>query len=180
VSQAFPRRAHHGELRLQPAALALFVALGLLGILHHEMWRDELEIWLIARDSDSLRHLLHNMRTEGHPALWYLLVYAVSRLSSDPISMQLLHLAIGCCSVGLILRYAPFSDVSHAASALAQQHGESVVMILSISPDAFEKAWPTFLESSDVYMRLAAGFDGAIVGDENYVVVWVDRMGNAR
>jgi hypothetical protein len=71
-------------------------------------------------------------------------------------------------------------DVLHAASALAQQHGEPVVMILSISPDAFEKAWPTFLESSDVYMRLAAGFDGAIVGDENYVVVWVDRMGNAR
>lgn len=97
------------ERALLPAALALFVALGLLGILQHEMWRDEAEIWFIARDSDSLRHLFHNMRTEGHPALWYLLVYAVSRLSSDPLSMQLLHLTISCCSVGLILRYAPFS-----------------------------------------------------------------------
>jgi len=97
------------ERALLPSALALFVALGLLGILHHEMWRDEAEIWLIARDSGSLRDLFHNMRAEGHPALWYLLVYAVSRLSSDPISMQLLHLAIACGSAGLILRCAPFS-----------------------------------------------------------------------
>lgn len=93
---------------LLPAAMGLFVVLGLVGILHHEMWRDELEIWLIARDSDSLRHLFHNMRTEGHPALWYLLVFAVSRLSSDPLSMQLLHLAIASTSVALILRHAPF------------------------------------------------------------------------
>jgi hypothetical protein len=75
------------ERALLPAALALFVALGLVGILHHEMWRDEAEIWLIARDSGSLRELFRNMHTEGHPALWYLLVYTVSRLSSNPISM---------------------------------------------------------------------------------------------
>jgi hypothetical protein len=71
-------------------------------------------------------------------------------------------------------------DVMRAASALALQRGEPVLMILSISPDAFEAAWPTFLESSDVYMRMAAGFDGAIVGDENFVVVWVERRGKAR
>jgi hypothetical protein len=29
-------------------------------------------------------------------------------------------------------------------------------------------------------MRFAAGFDGAIVGDENFVVVWVEPMGKAR
>jgi hypothetical protein len=97
------------ERALLPAALALFAVLGLLGILHHEMWRDEAEIWLIARDSSSLRQLFHNMRTEGHPALWYLLVYAASRLSRDPIAMQLVHLAIACGSTALILRYAPFS-----------------------------------------------------------------------
>ena len=39
------------------AALCLFVLLGLIGILHHEMWRDELEIWLLARDSGSMREL---------------------------------------------------------------------------------------------------------------------------
>ena len=87
----------------------LFVVLGLIGILHHEMWRDELEIWLIARDSHSLGSLFHNMRTEGHPALWYLLVFALTRLSDNPASMQLLHLAISAGSVALILRFAPFS-----------------------------------------------------------------------
>jgi hypothetical protein len=71
-------------------------------------------------------------------------------------------------------------DVVHAAAALAQQQGEPVVMILSISPDAFEAALPALLQSSDVYMRFAAGFDGAIVGDENFVVVWVEPMGKAR
>ena len=43
-------------------ALCLFVLLGLIGILHHEMWCDELEIWLLARDSGSVRELFENIK----------------------------------------------------------------------------------------------------------------------
>jgi DNA-binding Xre family transcriptional regulator len=51
--------------------LLVFFVLGFLGILNHAMWRDELNGWLIARDSPSLTNFWNNIRYEGHPILWY-------------------------------------------------------------------------------------------------------------
>lgn len=93
------------------AVVALFVAVGSLGLLHHEMWRDELEIWLIARDSASLPELFVNMGTEGHPALWYLLVFALTRLTGQPVAMQLLNLIAGAGAVLIFYRHAPFGRI---------------------------------------------------------------------
>lgn len=87
----------------------LFLALGLAGIANHEMWRDELEIWLIARDSGSLGQLFHNMSTEGHPAVWYLLNFLLTRFTTNPVAMQLLNLAIGTMVAALFFRRAPFT-----------------------------------------------------------------------
>jgi len=88
---------------------ALFLALGLVGIANHEMWRDELEIWLIARDSGSLGQLFDNMGTEGHPAVWYLLNFLLTRFTTNPLAMQLLNLAIGTATAALFFRHAPFT-----------------------------------------------------------------------
>ncbi len=90
------------------AVLAAFVGLGLAGVLHHEPWRDELEIWLIARDSASLAALLRNMGTEGHPVLWYLVNFALTRVTHDPLAMQLANLAIGSAAALVFFRAAPF------------------------------------------------------------------------
>jgi len=75
----------------------------------HELWRDELHSWLIARDSHSLPELLHHKRHEGHPALWYLILFAVTRLSDSPRAMQLIHLLVATASIFLLLRFSPFS-----------------------------------------------------------------------
>jgi len=90
------------------AVLAAFLGLGFVAVLHHEPWRDEIEIWLIARDSASLGELLHNMRTEGHPVLWYLLNFGLTRFTRDPLAMQLTNLAIGAAAALLFFRAAPF------------------------------------------------------------------------
>ena len=71
--------------------LVLFLVLGFVGVLNHELWRDEAEIWIIARDSGTLSELLVNMGTEGHPALWYLLNFLLTRATTDPLAMQLLQ-----------------------------------------------------------------------------------------
>ncbi len=91
--------------------VGLFLALGLVGVLNHEMWRDELEIWLIARDSPSLGDLVRNLRTEGHPALWYLLNFALTRVTDIPLAMQLLNLSLGAAAVALFVLYAPFGTL---------------------------------------------------------------------
>jgi hypothetical protein len=90
------------------AVVLAFVAIAAVGVWNHEMWRDELEIWLIARDSGSLPELLRNMGTQGHPALWYLTIWLVARVTSNPLGMQCLSVLIGAASVWIVYRHAPF------------------------------------------------------------------------
>lgn len=93
------------------AIVSIFIVLGIIGIARHEMWRDELQAWLIARDSVSLIDLFRNLRYEGHPGLWHLMIYACIKLKKEPFVMQLLHLAIASTSVFLIVRYSPFTNL---------------------------------------------------------------------
>lgn len=85
-----------------------FLALALVGVLHHEIWRDEAEIWLIARDSSGPVDLVRNMRTQGHPVLWYALNFVLARFATDPLAMQLLHVVLATAAVLVFLLYAPF------------------------------------------------------------------------
>ncbi len=89
--------------------IILFAVLGLIGILNHSMWRDELNPWLIVRDSDSLGNLIANIRYEGHPLLWYFSLGILRRIVDNPIIMQIFHLGITVVSVTLFCLYSPFS-----------------------------------------------------------------------
>jgi hypothetical protein len=89
--------------------LIVFFILGGLGIRHHDMWRDELQAWMIALHSHSLRELYAYLKYESHPPLWYLLLAGLQKFSSNPISMQWLHLWIASLNAWLILRFAPFA-----------------------------------------------------------------------
>ena len=69
------------------------------------MWFDELQAWNIARASHSLGDLYTNLRYEGHPILWYLPLYALTRFTGNPHSMQVVQWAVAtgdvrarCCS----------------------------------------------------------------------------------
>lgn len=88
---------------------ALYFTLALIGILHHELFIDEAHHWLLARDSHSLPELFANTRIEGHPLIWSVLLYVVTRFTTDPLGMQLLHILISTTAVWLFLRKAPFS-----------------------------------------------------------------------
>ena len=74
--------------------LALFAVLLGLVTWRHEMWIDEMQAWLIARDSHSLAALFHQLHYEGHPALWYLLLYIPAHLSANAAVMQAMNYAV--------------------------------------------------------------------------------------
>ena len=93
-----------------PAVLALaFTAV--LGVLmtRHEMWRDEMMAWLMARDAMTPSQVFSLIKYEGHPALWYLMMWPFAHLSWNPAWMQALHASIAGAAVFVLLRYAPFS-----------------------------------------------------------------------
>ena len=87
----------------------VFACLSLIGVLHHEMWRDELQVWTLARDSSSVADLWRNMRTECHPMLWHTLVWVLTRFARNPVAMQYLHWLIGVASVYVFVRCSPFT-----------------------------------------------------------------------
>ena len=91
-----------------------FFCLVLVGLLRHEMWRDELQAWMIARDSSSIPNLIANLRYEAHPPLWYFLLFVITRFTSNPVSMQCLHLCIATLCISIFLCYSPFSRLQKA------------------------------------------------------------------
>ena len=71
------------------------------------MWRDEIQAWLLARESPWPWDIFHTIRYEGHPALWHLLLWLPSHLSSNPAWMQIIHVAIATFSAWMLWRHSP-------------------------------------------------------------------------
>ncbi|MGC1307855.1 MAG: hypothetical protein WA885_11535 [Phormidesmis sp.] len=96
-------------LTVENILIAAFVLLGIIGISHHELWRDEAQAWLLARDSQSLLDLFYNARYEFHPLLWHLCLYPLAKIIPYPWVMQAFHLLLATGSIVLIVKTSPFS-----------------------------------------------------------------------
>lgn len=86
----------------------LFASILLFLIPLHEMWGDELQAWLIGKNSSTFFELISNSRYEGSGALWHLMLYFLAKFF-PPESMQYLHLIISTASVYLIMKHSPFT-----------------------------------------------------------------------
>ena len=89
----------------------LFLTVSAFTASSHEMWRDEIQAWLIARDSGSVLDLFAHLKYEGHPGLWHLCLMPLTRITHSPIIMQGFHLLITGTTVYLFVRYAPFNPL---------------------------------------------------------------------
>jgi hypothetical protein len=87
----------------------IFITAAAFLIVRHEMWGDEIQAWLLIKDVGSFKELLGHLRQELHPLLWYALIYPLKFITKNPEIMKPLHLLIGCTTVYLFCRYAPFS-----------------------------------------------------------------------
>ncbi len=98
-------------LKSQWTYITLFAILGLLGIINHSMWRDEMNVWLIAKYSHNLANFWDNINYDrGHPGLWHCLVAIAFHIVDNPIAMQILHWLIGLSAVLLLWLFAPFTQ----------------------------------------------------------------------
>jgi hypothetical protein len=88
---------------------SIFFSLSIIGILNHEMFRDELQAWMIAANSPSLASMFRVLRYEGHPGIWHLCLFGISRITRDPLSMQVFHICLSTIAVYLFARFSPFS-----------------------------------------------------------------------
>ncbi len=86
----------------------LYGMINLIMVLRHEPWRDEAQAWLISKDL-SVLGIFQQMKYEGHPCLWHLLLAPFSKSSLPLITINFISLFIMCAAAFLFLRYAPFS-----------------------------------------------------------------------
>lgn len=85
---------------------ALHLAVGLAA---HAMWRDEIQAWLIVRDSASLPQLIGNLAYEGHPLGWYLILWPLTWFGSNPELMQVAQALCALAVATLLIWRGPFS-----------------------------------------------------------------------
>ena len=90
---------------------AVFLVLSIILITRHELWRDEIQAWMIGAETHSISEFIKEMRGgQGHPYLWNAMLAFISHLITDNIeSMKVLHLAISTANIFLFLKYAPFN-----------------------------------------------------------------------
>lgn len=109
-----PRRS---TLQQRDALLVLvFFGVGLLGVSQHEMWRDELRGWLIARDRAG--DLLGFLAYEGHPPLWYVAIIPLVHLGLPVGSLGVMNVVAGTAAIALVAAYAPFTRAQKVLLAL--------------------------------------------------------------
>ena len=84
--------------------LLVYFIVSLVGICHHELWLDESQHFLLARDSHSISEFAYICRNEGHPYFWVTLLYIITRFTNNPFYMQLLHVLISCLAVWMLCK----------------------------------------------------------------------------
>ncbi|MGF1460270.1 MAG: hypothetical protein ACFBSG_14750 [Leptolyngbyaceae cyanobacterium] len=180
-------------------AIAIAAVLSFITLLQHPMWRDEINVWLIARDSPSLAALIENIHYDrAHPGLWHLTVAAVQSLFDAPIAMQIWHWLIGLGSLVLFWRlsrfalwqkwlftfgYLPFYEYW----VIARNYGIAMLLLFAICaiwPARQRAYWPiaglvVLLANSNVYalwmaIALVVTLALEIVGHAKWHDRWLD------
>jgi hypothetical protein len=110
------------------ATLAWILLVGLVAS-QHEMWRDEADGWLYARDGDFSR-IVDWTRHAGTPALWYFVVAPLARSGLPAESQQVLHLMIAAAALAVFLRWAPLTRVTKLLAAFGYFLGYEYAVIV--------------------------------------------------
>jgi hypothetical protein len=88
---------------------AILTAIAVVRALTHVMWRDELEVFMLAQGHASLFDLFRALDYTGHPGLWPTLVWLIAKAASDPFWMQVAHTVLAVAVSAIVYRWAPFS-----------------------------------------------------------------------
>lgn len=87
--------------------VAYVVFNGLL-LIRHEQWRDEANVWLMAGELSPMQ-LFGEIRYQGHPCLWYLLVMPFAKLGLPFQTIGVISLGIMTVTAGIFVWKTPFS-----------------------------------------------------------------------
>lgn len=85
----------------------IYITLLIITIFKHEPWADEAQAWLLARDTNPFDLIFKNLRYEGHPALWYMILIIPAKILPYR-AISVISAIIAISGVFLLLYRSPF------------------------------------------------------------------------
>ena len=89
-------------------AFAAVLILNLVLTIRHEMWCDEAQAWLLARDMGPLS-IFSKLSYEGHPFLWFYILMPFAKAGVPYSFIKAISFCIITIAVWILLFYSPFS-----------------------------------------------------------------------
>ena len=80
----------------------------------HEPWRDEANVWLMGRELSPIQ-LLQEIKYQGHPCLWYLLVMPFAKMGFSLRTIEIISFLVMSASAAVFIWKAPFHSITKAA-----------------------------------------------------------------
>lgn len=96
----------------------LWLLISLFALLHHEIWRDEAQVWCLVRDLNFV-DIYNATRVEGHPMLWYLLIMPFAKFGLPVESMQIISFVLVAASILFLLFKSPFTTLQKTLISLS-------------------------------------------------------------
>ena len=120
----------------------IFTLISFWLVRNHEMWRDEIQAWLLARDSSNIVSLSENLKYEGSPGLWHYILFPLTRIFTTPYSMQVLNILFSTCTILILFNWSPFNKIQkllltfsyflfYEYSIIARSYGLSALLIFT-------------------------------------------------
>ena len=174
MKQLTEHRFYLLALRAAPYAGTLIFAI-IVGTMmtRHEMWRDETQAWLLMKEVSVPWKIFAHIKYEGHPSLWFLIIWPVVHLWENPVGIQIIHLLIASGSVFLLFRFAPFAwpvrvliagsyYFAYEWAVISRNYAISVLLLFAICT-LYRERWKNFLYIAGLVFLLCHTNIGSIV-----------------
>lgn len=107
------------KINKKPFVIAFFYAIiTIFAVMHHETWVDEAQVWMLAKYT-SIGELFAHLKYEGHPPLFYLIVFPFAKLFKDIIWMQLICWLSSVLAVFLLWNNSKFNTLTKTVITLS-------------------------------------------------------------
>lgn len=152
-----------GRSRNKVAMWSAFICVIAVANYFHEPWRDEYQALLLANGSSGFTDVVWRARYEGHPSLWYLILYLIPGTWDQVAVAKAVAVAIMAGAGWLIAFRAPFSNTIKAGvlfgyffcyeySAFFRNYGLAVLFFLLaialLRSGRPERRWTAFIPLS--------------------------------
>ncbi len=96
------------KMMISGLMLFIYAVITFIAALNHEVWLDEAQAWVIARECTPAE-VFAAMNTEGHPPLWHFILYPFAQLGASVEVLPFISWTFSVVTAAVVVFMSPFS-----------------------------------------------------------------------